>query len=138
MRLIFKCLLLSGCLCILNIASAQVSQDLLDKAKSLGISDSDIKQGVSKLQGQSSTVSNPDIEQGDVVNNDLSQDSESLSSKQQSKISNAQWEYLLMLREDSIKKNLDKLVFGREIFLNKKLTFAPSLNIPINKCSVPI
>ena len=133
MRLIFKCLLLCGCLCILNIASAQVSQDLLDKAKSLGISDSDIQQGVSKLQGQSSTVSNPDIEQGDVVNNDLSQDSEALSSKQQSKISNAQWEYLLMLREDSIKKNLDKLVFGREIFLNKKLTFAPSLNIPTPK-----
>lgn len=133
MRLIFKCLLLCGCLCILNIASAQVSQDLLDKAKSLGISDSDIQQGVSKLQGQSSTVSNPDIEQGDVVNNELSQDSEVLSSKQQSKISNAQWEYLLMLREDSIKKNLDKLVFGREIFLNKKLTFAPSLNIPTPK-----
>lgn len=132
--LIKKLFLNIGLLCMCSfLANAQVSQDLLDKAKSLGISDSDIQQGVSKLQGQNSTVSNSDIEQGDVVNNDLSQDSESLSSKQQSKISNAQWEYLLMLREDSIKKNLDKLVFGREIFLNKKLTFAPSLNIPTPK-----
>lgn len=120
------------CVCA-TVIDAQVSQDLLDKAKSLGLSDSDIQQGVSKLQGQSGTVSNSDIEQEDVVDNELSQDSGTLSSGQHSKISNAQWEYLLMLREDSIKRNLDKIVFGHEIFLSKKLTFAPSLNIPTPK-----
>lgn len=121
-------------LCVYSVfINAQISQDLLDKAKSLGLSDSDIQQGVSKLQGQSSVVSNSDIEQDDVVEDELSKNSETVSSGVHSKISNAQWQYLLMLREDSIKKNLDKIVFGREIFLSKKLTFAPSLNIPTPK-----
>lgn len=121
-------------LCIFStFINAQVSQDLLDKAKSLGLSDSDIQQGVSKLQGQSGVVSNSDIEQDDVVEDELSKNSETVSSDVHSKISNAQWQYLLMLREDSIKKNLDKIVFGREMFLSKKLTFAPSLNIPTPK-----
>lgn len=121
-------------LCIFStFINAQVSQDLLDKAKSLGLSDSDIQQGVSKFQGQSSTVSNSGIEQDDVVEDELSENSETVSSGVHSKISNARWQYLLMLREDSVKKNLDKIVFGREIFLSKKLTFAPSLNIPTPK-----
>ncbi|WP_459189885.1 SLBB domain-containing protein [Parabacteroides sp. APC149_11_2_Y6] len=114
-------------------ANAQVSQDLLDKAKSLGISDSEIQQGVSKLRGQSSNSLGADIDQEDVINSDILQDINSQTTGQQLKMTNAQWEYLLMLREDSIKRNIGNIVFGREIFFNKKLTFAPSLNIPTPK-----
>ena len=117
-----------------TFTNAQVSQDLLDKAKSLGISDSEIQQGITKLQGQNSNISGNDTEinQEDVSDNEDTS-SDNVSSFEQSKTTNARWEYLLMLREDSIKKNLGNIVFGREIFFNKRLTFAPSFNIPTPK-----
>lgn len=133
MKLINKSILLGGCLCLFSMANAQVSQDLLDKAKSLGLSDSDIQQGVNKLQGQGSSGSGSNIDQEDVDDVGISQDDNVSSSGQHLKMTNAQWEYLLLLREDSIKRNLGNIIFGHEIFFNKRLTFAPSLNIPTPK-----
>lgn len=121
-------------LCSISV-NAQVSQDMIDKAKSLGISDSEIQQGITKLQGQSSGTSGSDINQDDIFDDNLQQDTNATSTQREQNLNatNAKWEYLLALREDSIKKNLGSIVFGREIFFNKRLTFAPSFNIPTPK-----
>ncbi|MFI3296139.1 MAG: SLBB domain-containing protein [bacterium] len=91
---------------------AQSQSDLLNMAKAAGYSDAQIQALISQQQNKSVST------QGRVL--DVPIDGERLDT-------------FLYVQPDIAKVNLDTVVFGREIFNNKNLTFAPSLNIATPK-----
>ncbi len=92
--------------------SAQSQSDLINMAKASGYSEAQIKAILSQQQNNSSS------NQSDRVVMPI--DGERLDT-------------FLYVQPDTAKVNLDTVVFGREIFNNKNLTFAPSLNIATPK-----
>ncbi len=99
--------------------NAQIPSELLNKAKSSGMSDSQIKQEIAKrvenssystIENLNTTASTSDryFSEG-VKNHDTNNDLHQLNT------------------------HLKSAVFGREIFSNKNLSFSPDLNIPTPK-----
>lgn len=96
-------------------ANAQTEAEIISLAKASGVSDAQIQKYLNQQQsGNKMLKSNAIIED--------SQIGERVDTFLYDK-----------LEEDTIKLSLDTVVFGREIFNNKNLTFAPSLNIATPK-----
>lgn len=112
-------------LCLLMLpltASAQIPQELIEKAKAAGMTEEQIQQEIQKRLGQqnaeqrlpvTSAADNP-ITDRITINNEI------LPLEQQRENNTP---------EDSLKNQ----VFGREIFSNKNLSFEPNLNMPTPK-----
>lgn len=112
-------------LCLLMLpltASAQIPQELIEKAKAAGMTEEQIQQEIQKRLGQqnaeqrlpvTSAAENP-ITDRITINNEI------LPLEQQRENNTP---------EDSLKNQ----VFGREIFSNKNLSFEPNLNMPTPK-----
>lgn len=106
------------------VCSAQVPQDLIDKAKAAGMSEAEIQQEISRRMQQSGVAGQPQSE-----------------SAAEAKITDRRLpvEKLLPSVEEQREanrqngENLSETVFGREIFSNKQLSFEPDLNIPTPK-----
>ena len=123
MNIVIRNVLLGGLLWLAVPLSAQVSQDLIDKAKAAGMTDDQIRQEINKRMGQSGaeqttrtasdavvtdrTVAIPD---GKVI--------PPLDAQREANRSAG---------------DLSGTVFGREIFSNKNLSFEPDLNVPTPK-----
>ena len=123
MNIVIRNVLLGGLLWLAVPLSAQVSQDLIDKAKAAGMTDDQIRQEINKRMGQSGaeqttrtasdavvtdrTVAIPD---GKVI--------PPLDAQREANRSAG---------------DLSGTVFGREIFSNKNLYFDPNLNVPTPK-----
>ena len=112
--------------CLMLIAGttyAQVPQDLINKAKAAGMSDAQIQQELSKRMGQSAQeAKGQTATAADATISDRAMpeglDGTDLEEQRQAHLQN---------------KTLENTVFGREIFSNKQLSFAPDLNIPTPK-----
>ena len=112
--------------CLMLIAGttyAQVPQDLINKAKAAGMSDAQIQQELSKRMGQSAQeAKGQTATAADATISDRAMpeglDETTLEEQRQAHLQN---------------KTLENTVFGREIFSNKQLSFAPDLNIPTPK-----
>ena len=123
MNIVIRNVLLGGLLWLAVPLSAQVPQDLIDKAKAAGMTDDQIRQEINKRMGQSGaeqttrtasdavvtdrTVAIPD---GKVI--------PPLDAQREANRSAG---------------DLSGTVFGREIFSNKNLSFEPDLNVPTPK-----
>ena len=112
--------------CLMLIAGttyAQVPQDLINKAKAAGMSDAQIQQELSKRMGQSAQeAKGQTATAADATISDRAMpeglDETTLEEQRQAHLPN---------------NTLENTVFGREIFSNKQLSFAPDLNIPTPK-----
>lgn len=112
--------------CLMLIAGttqAQVPQDLINKAKAAGMSDAQIQQELSKRMGQGAQeAKGQTATAADATISDRAMpeglDETTLEEQRQAHLQN---------------KTLENTVFGREIFSNKQLSFAPDLNIPTPK-----
>lgn len=103
-------------------ANAQVPQELIDKAKAAGMTDAQIQQEIAKRMGsKNSAQQTNDLTQNSAVSDRmLPHDLSFIPLEEQRK-------------DNMAKDELGKIVFGREIFSNKNLTFSPELNIPTPK-----
>ena len=99
---------------------AQVPQDLINKAKAAGISDAQIQQELSKMGQETATKTVATASEARVTDRAMPKDVEddALEEERQAAL------------QVGAKGNT---VFGREIFSNKRLSFAPDLNIPTPK-----
>lgn len=95
---------------------AQAPQELIDKAKAAGMSDAQIQQEITKYNNQS--------EQSQRVRTAA----EAADSDRSWQVPTEQVEM-----EEPPVEDLSGVVFGREIFTNKQLSFSPDLNIPTPK-----
>ncbi|MDR3143041.1 MAG: SLBB domain-containing protein [Tannerellaceae bacterium] len=104
---------------LINLSvQAQVSQELINKAKASGMTDAQIQQEINKQLRQQSNERQTTI----ASNAAISDRSEALEEE-------------LLLSEQpvtarSLGMDVKNIVFGREIFSNKNLSFAPDMNIP--------
>lgn len=96
---------------------AQSPQDMINKAKSMGMSDAQIQQEINKHLNQQSTLGQSAPFAADTA---AYRNRAAVTDRQQ----------LLPQPQDTTKKDLKDVVFGREIFSNKNLSFAPDMNIP--------
>lgn len=121
MNLIIRNVLLGGLLCLSVPLSAQVSQDLIDKAKAAGMTDEQIRREINKRMGQSGAELNArTVSASDAVVTDRTVTAEIPPVEAQ--------------REANCpEEDLANTVFGREIFSNKNLSFEPDLNVPTPK-----
>ena len=108
---------------IAGTTQAQVPQDLINKAKAAGMSDAQIQQELSKRMGQGAQeTKGQTATAADATISDRAMpeglDETALEEQRQAHLTN---------------KTLENTVFGREIFSNKQLSFAPDLNIPTPK-----
>ena len=123
MNTVIRNVLLGGLLWLAVPLSAQVSQDVIDKAKAAGMTEDQIRQEINKRMGQSgaeqaSQKASDAVVSDRVVTTKPGQDSISPEEQRQ-----------MNLPENDLKQT----VFGREIFSNKNLSFEPDLNIPTPK-----
>lgn len=110
----FFCIL---CLFIPLITSAQIPQELLEKAKAAGMTEEQIQQEMRKRLEQQDTKQATIPAARNQITDRITIDTEIPPLDLQRKYNTPQ---------DSIKN----LVFGREIFSNKNLSFEPNLNMP--------
>jgi protein involved in polysaccharide export with SLBB domain len=116
---IFLQLMFYGCLCFNGLYShAQISQELINKAKASGMTDAQIQQEINKQVRQQSNERQTTI----ASNAAISDRSDALEEE-------------LLLNEQpvtarSLGVDVKNIVFGREIFSNRNLSFAPDMNIP--------
>ncbi len=123
MNTVIRNVLLGGLLWLAVPLSAQVSQDVIDKAKAAGMTEDQIRQEINKRMGQSgaeqaSQKASDAVVSDRVVTTKPGKDSISPEEQRQ-----------MNLPENDLKQT----VFGREIFSNKNLSFEPDLNIPTPK-----
>ncbi len=123
MNTVIRNILLGGLLWLAVPLSAQVSQDVIDKAKAAGMTEDQIRQEINKRMGQSgaeqaSQKASDAVVSDRVVTTKPGKDSISPEEQRQ-----------MNLPENDLKQT----VFGREIFSNKNLSFEPDLNIPTPK-----
>ena len=123
MNTVIKNVLLGGLLWLAVPLAAQVSQDVIDKAKAAGMTEDQIRQEINKRMGQSgaeqaSQKASDAVVSDRVVTTKPGKDSISPEEQRQ-----------MNLPENDLKQT----VFGREIFSNKNLSFEPDLNIPTPK-----
>lgn len=109
------------CLLVCTVIKAQVPQELLDKAKQAGMSEEQIQQEMSKYIDKTTTTQQSQAEQ-------LTPEKETLG---RVPLTNKEFPPLELQREENKPvQKLEEIVFGREIFSEKNLTFEPVLNIP--------
>lgn len=121
MNIVFRNLL-CGCGLLLSLAAAgQVPQDLIDKAKAAGMTDAQIQQEITKRMGQGAGSQSAKIASEATVSDRTMPAEQAIPSLDQQRDANRP------------KEDLSLTVFGREIFSNKNLSFAPELNIPTPK-----
>ena len=123
MNTVIRNVLLGGLLLLAVPLAAQVPQELIDKAKASGMSETQIQQEIARRMGQSDTGQATQRASEAVVTDRTvatTPGKEELSIEEQRQIN---------LPENDLKET----VFGREIFSNKNLSFEPDLNIPTPK-----
>lgn len=123
MNIVIRNVLLGGLLLLAVPLAAQVPQELIDKAKAAGMSETQIQQEIAKRMGQSDTGQASKRASEAVVTDRTvatTPGKEELSMEEQRQVN---------LPENDLKET----VFGREIFSNKNLSFEPDLNIPTPK-----
>lgn len=153
MNISFKKILCLFCLVFSTSMQAQVSQDLIDKAKAMGISESQIQKEISKRSAQGAggddtngskisamdaTVSDrtmPNLRQSKSTSKNKDKDKYKLLGGASSLFGDDEemddedlWNFYRT--ENFMYEDLKNVVFGREIFSNRKLSFSPDLNIP--------
>ncbi len=123
MNTVIRNVLLEGLLLLAVPLAAQVPQELIDKAKASGMSETQIQQEIAKRMGQSDTDQATKRASEAVVTDrtvTTTPGKEELSIEEQRQINQPE-------------NDLKETVFGREIFSNKNLSFEPDLNIPTPK-----
>ena len=123
MNIVIRNVLLGGLLWLAVPLSAQVSQDLIDKAKAAGMTDEQIRREMNKRMGQSGTEQATRTASEAVVTDRTV----TLSEGKEMPSLDAQREANRPVGD------LSGTVFGREIFSNKNLSFEPNLNVPTPK-----
>ena len=123
MNIVIRNVLLGGLLWLAVPLSAQVSQDLIDKAKAAGMTDEQIRREMNKRMGQSGTEQTTRTASEAVVTDRTV----TLSEGKEMPSLDAQREANRPVGD------LSGTVFGREIFSNKNLSFEPNLNVPTPK-----
>lgn len=115
MKILFKTIILGGMLMAYSL-QAQVSQELIDKAKAAGMTDAQIQQEIQKHTG-GQKENTPSV---------------LANSKQNKERKNPIPE---TETETAPKDSIDwkNTIFGHEIFTDKNLTFEPDLNMPTPK-----
>lgn len=109
------------CLLVCTGIKAQVPQELLDKARQAGMSEDQIQQEMSKYIDKTRTNQQSQTEQ-------LAPEKETPG---RVPLTNKELPPLELQREENKPdQKLEEIVFGREIFSEKNLTFEPVLNIP--------
>lgn len=112
------------CLLICTGIKAQVSQELLDKARQAGMSEEQIQQEMSKYIDKTKTS----------TTTQQSQTEQFIPEKEipgRVPLTKKELPPLELQREENKpEQKLEDIVFGREIFSEKNLTFEPVLNIP--------
>lgn len=122
MNTVRTCLLCICCLIVSTASHAQVSQELIDKAKMAGMSEEQIQQEMAKYIEQTKTTTQQ-------PRND--QLSPGKDPAERTPLTFRELPPLEEQREDNKPvEKLEDIVFGREIFSDKNLTFEPDLNIP--------
>ena len=123
MNIVIRNVLLGGLLWLAVPLSAQVPQDLIDKAKAAGMTDEQIRREMNKRMGQSGT------EQATRTASDAVVTDRTVTVPDGKEIPPLDTQ-----RETNrLTGDLSGTVFGREIFSNKNLSFEPDLNIPTPK-----
>ena len=123
MNIVIRNVLLGGLLWLAVPLSAQVSQDLIDKAKAAGMTDEQIRREMNKRMGQSGTEQTTRTASEAVVTDRTV----TLPEGKETPSLDAQRE------ANRPAGDLSGTVFGREIFSNKNLSFEPDLNVPTPK-----
>ncbi len=123
MNIVIRNVLLGGLLWLAVPLSAQVSQDLIDKAKAAGMTDDQIRQEINKRMGQSGAEQTTRTASDAVVTDRTVAipDGKVIPSLDAQREANRP------------AGDLSGTVFGREIFSNKNLSFEPDLNVPTPK-----
>ena len=123
MNIVIRNVLLGGLLWLAVPLSAQVSQDLIDKAKAAGMTDDQIRQEINKRMGQSGAEQTVRTASDAVVTDRTV----TVPDGKEIPPLDAQRE------ANRPAGDLSGTVFGREIFSNKNLSFEPDLNVPTPK-----
>ena len=123
MNIVIRNVLLGGLLWLAVPLSAQVPQDLIDKAKAAGMTDEQIRREMNKRMGQSGTEQTTRTASEAVVTDRTV----TLPEGKEMPSLDAQREANRPVGD------LSGTVFGREIFSNKNLSFEPNLNVPTPK-----
>lgn len=114
--LLIVCMLLS-----VVVMQAQVPQELIDKAKAAGMTDAQIQQEIAKRMKQSETIQPAQTATDAAVTDRVTPPGKNVIPLEEQREANRP------------ENNLKDIVFGREIFSNKNLSFEPDLNIPTPK-----
>ena len=123
MNIVIRNVLLGGLLWLAVPLSAQVPQDLIDKAKAAGMTDDQIRQEINKRMGQSGAEQTTRTASDAVVTD------------RTVAIPDGKVIPPLDAQREANRPagDLSGTVFGREIFSNKNLSFEPDLNVPTPK-----
>lgn len=123
MNILIRNVLLGGMLLGMVPVAAQVPQELIDKAKAAGMTDTQIRQEIAKRMGQSEMDRSVKTASDAVVTDRvvaMPQGKEVLPPEQQREMNRPE-------------TDLKETVFGREIFSSKSLSFEPDLHVPTPK-----
>lgn len=123
MNTVIRNVLVGGFLLLAVPLAAQVPRELIDKAKAAGMTDDQIRQEITKRLGESGTNPATQTASKAVVTDRAVAavpGKEALPPEQQREMNRPE-------------KELKEIVFGREIFSNKNLSFEPDLNVPTPK-----
>ena len=123
MNIVIRNVLLGGLLWLAVPLSAQVPQDLIDKAKAAGMTDDQIRQEMNKRMGQFGAEQTARTASDAVVTDRTV----TVPDGKEIPPLDAQRE------ANRPAGDLSGTVFGREIFSNKNLSFEPDLNVPTPK-----
>lgn len=122
MTILKEKILLIVCMLLSVVAvQAQVPQELIDKAKAAGVSDAQIQQEIAKRMKQSEATQPAQMATEAVVTDRVSPSGNNLIPLEEQRDANKP------------ENELKDIVFGREIFSNRNLSFEPDLNIPTPK-----
>ena len=123
MNIVIRNVLLGGLLWLAVPLSAQVPQDLIDKAKAAGMTDDQIRQEINKRMGQSGAEQT------------VRTASDAVVTDRTVAIPDGKVIPPLDAQREANRPagDLSGTVFGREIFSNKNLSFEPNLNVPTPK-----
>ena len=119
MKILIRNVFLVGLLLLTTSLAAQIPQELIDKAKAAGMSETQLRQEIAKRKRLLDTDQETQVA-SDAVVTDRSVAETDLSVEEQR---------LEHLPENDLKET----VFGREIFSGQNLSFEPDLNIPTPK-----
>lgn len=114
------------CLLLSAAVRAQIPQELIDKARQAGMTEEQIQKEIEKYIGQSQTnILQPQTKQ---------QTEQETETNERMPLPEDEIPPVELQREDNKSdKNPEEMVFGRDIFSDKNLTFEPDLNIPTPK-----